>query len=194
MYRDKFNSDEEFIEYLDKISNPQQYAKQKAIEKQLQDKEQRRLKRTIYMREYMFNRNKDPIEKIKIKERARKYYIKNKEIILENSKQMFKMHRELKTDWWQKRLSQQREKRKQIKNILPLEEKYKTVNSTEAFIYQAKKIHGNLYQYHKSKYIDCDSKILIICKIHGEFYKTSEKHIRLKQGCPTCSRLKRFRN
>lgn len=35
-------------------------------------------------------------------------------------------------------------------------------------------------------------KIRIICPIHGIFYKTFEKHIGNKQGCPECSGRKRY--
>lgn len=35
-------------------------------------------------------------------------------------------------------------------------------------------------------------KIRIICPKHGIFYKTFEKHIGNKQGCPECSGRKRY--
>lgn len=40
---------------------------------------------------------------------------------------------------------------------------------TEKFIENAINIHGNKYDYSKVNYIDTDSKVIIICKIHGEF-------------------------
>jgi len=48
-------------------------------------------------------------------------------------------------------------------------------------------VHGNKYDYSKSKYNKSSEKICIICPIHGEFWQTPANHSR-GQGCPFCSR------
>ncbi|MBR4730348.1 MAG: hypothetical protein IK075_08850 [Prevotella sp.] len=56
----------------------------------------------------------------------------------------------------------------------------------EIFIEEAKKIHGDLYEYHKVEYNNTNSKVCIVCKIHGDFWQTPSNHLRGK-GCPYCS-------
>ena len=41
--------------------------------------------------------------------------------------------------------------------------------TTEEFIENARKIHGDKYDYSRVKYIDCHTKVKIVCPIHGEF-------------------------
>jgi len=57
------------------------------------------------------------------------------------------------------------------------------------FILKAKCIHGNKYNYSKVNYINNKTKIVIICKIHGEFYQSPSNHISKynKNGCPICA-------
>jgi ribosomal protein L36 len=57
---------------------------------------------------------------------------------------------------------------------------------TEYFIEQSKKIHGNRYDYSKTEYIDNRTKVIIICKIHGEFKQRYDGHLS-GYGCPKCS-------
>lgn len=56
----------------------------------------------------------------------------------------------------------------------------------ETFIEEAKKVHGDLYEYHKVEYINTNSKVCIVCKIHGDFWQTPSNHLKGK-GCPYCS-------
>ena len=56
----------------------------------------------------------------------------------------------------------------------------------EKFIEEAKKIHGDKYDYSKVEYKNVDTKVCIICPKHGEFWQTPYKHIRNKQNCPNC--------
>ena len=58
---------------------------------------------------------------------------------------------------------------------------------TELFIEKSKLVHGDRYDYSKVDYKNANTKIIIICKEHGEFYKTPSKHTNTKQGCPKCS-------
>lgn len=63
------------------------------------------------------------------------------------------------------------------------------VPTTDEFIEKAKIIHGDLYDYSKTKYVNSKKKIIIICKIHGEFEQSPTNHTRSKQGCPKCNTL-----
>jgi len=60
--------------------------------------------------------------------------------------------------------------------------------TTEEFVEKAKKIHGDKYDYSKVDYKNNSTKVCIICKEdgHGEFYQTSDCHLR-GNGCPKCS-------
>jgi very-short-patch-repair endonuclease len=46
-------------------------------------------------------------------------------------------------------------------------------------------MHLDNYDYSKVNYINCRIKIIIICKIHGEFKQSPNSHIN-KRGCPKC--------
>ena len=58
--------------------------------------------------------------------------------------------------------------------------------TTEDFIKEAKKIHGDKYDYSKVEYINNRTKVTIICPEHGEFVQTPIKHI-MGEGCPKCA-------
>ena len=45
------------------------------------------------------------------------------------------------------------------------------MTKTEEFIKKAKGIHGDKYNYTKVNYIDCNTKVCIICPEHGEFWQ-----------------------
>lgn len=59
--------------------------------------------------------------------------------------------------------------------------------STAEFIKTANKKHGSTYNYSKTEYVNCRTKISIICKVHGLFTQTPHHHLQ-GQGCPQCSR------
>ena len=61
--------------------------------------------------------------------------------------------------------------------------------NTESFIDDAKKIHGKKYDYSKVKYDNSDSKVEIVCPIHGSFSQRAANHL-LGRGCPECSKDK----
>jgi len=63
--------------------------------------------------------------------------------------------------------------------------------NTSIFIKDAINIHGNIYDYTDSIYIDNKTKVSIICPDHGVFYQTRNNHIIQKQGCPQCGLKKR---
>lgn len=65
----------------------------------------------------------------------------------------------------------------------------KPVYNTETFIEQARRVHGNKYDYSKVKYEGGNKKVCIICPIHGEFWQTPSNHLsKLKKGCYKCNR------
>jgi len=53
------------------------------------------------------------------------------------------------------------------------------------FIEKSKFVHGDKYDYSKTKYVNSRSKVDIICKKHGIFNQKAESHIR-GRGCPKC--------
>ena len=55
------------------------------------------------------------------------------------------------------------------------------------FIIKAKLKHGNKYDYSLAKYKNCDTKIKIICPIHGEFEQTPYVHLHVN-GCINCNK------
>lgn len=58
--------------------------------------------------------------------------------------------------------------------------------TTEDFINEAKKVHGNKYDYSQVVYKNNRVKVKIICPEHGEFWQTPPQHLR-GNGCPICS-------
>ena len=58
--------------------------------------------------------------------------------------------------------------------------------TTEEFIEKARKVHGSKYDYSKVEYVDCETKVCIICPEHGEFWQTPRIHLDGK-GCVQCN-------
>ena len=56
----------------------------------------------------------------------------------------------------------------------------------DTFIEKAKKVHGNKYDYSKVNYINCNTKVCIICPEHGEFWQSPACHVIRHYGCPIC--------
>lgn len=61
----------------------------------------------------------------------------------------------------------------------------KLSNNTNNFIDNAKKVHGNLFDYNLVVYKNNRVKIKILCKIHGEFEQRPISHLN-GHGCPFC--------
>jgi len=81
-------------------------------------------------------------------------------------------------------------------NFKAFKEIYKELNSTHIpklpqewknwlFIQKSITVHGNKYDYSKINYINVDTKVTIICPIHGEFQQTSYHHLK-GYGCIDC--------
>ena len=58
--------------------------------------------------------------------------------------------------------------------------------TTSSWIDKAIKVHGNIYDYSKVKYINSKSYITIICKKHGDFLQLPSEHLAGK-GCKYCA-------
>ena len=67
-----------------------------------------------------------------------------------------------------------------IKNV---ESRKKTI---EKFIYEAREVHGDKYDYSNVKYENTSTKVCIICKEHGEFWQAPYTHLN-GHGCPKCA-------
>lgn len=62
--------------------------------------------------------------------------------------------------------------------------------TTEQFIRQCREIHGDKYDYSKVEYVDAHTKVIIICKEHGEHLQTPTNH-KQNTGCPKCGNAQR---
>jgi len=58
------------------------------------------------------------------------------------------------------------------------------------FIKEAKKVHGDKYDYSKVEYKNNSTKVCIICPEHGEFWQTPNHHLQ-GHGCPICKNVKK---
>lgn len=56
----------------------------------------------------------------------------------------------------------------------------------EQFVVEAKAVHGDKYDYSESIYAGVESKIPIICPIHGKFEQKAKRHL-AGMGCLRCS-------
>jgi hypothetical protein len=54
------------------------------------------------------------------------------------------------------------------------------------FINKAIAVHGNKYDYSKVEYVNCKTKVIIVCKIHGDFQQIPIVHTSNKCGCAKC--------
>jgi len=59
--------------------------------------------------------------------------------------------------------------------------------TTDECIRDFHKVHNNKYDYSKVEYVNSNTKVCIICPIHGEFWQTPNKHL-MGRGCPYCAR------
>ena len=63
------------------------------------------------------------------------------------------------------------------------------MDKKEHFINEAKKVHGDKYDYSKIVYNKAHDKMCIICPEHGEFWQDKYSHLN-GCGCPKCARKK----
>lgn len=62
--------------------------------------------------------------------------------------------------------------------------------SIDNFIRDAIAIHGKVYDYSKSNYVNTRTRVEILCPIHGSFFQTPVKHISGTK-CPKCAHFTR---
>ena len=67
-----------------------------------------------------------------------------------------------------------------------IKSRVKQASNTIEFIEKAKKIHGDKYDYSKVNYVNAQTKVCIICPVHGEFWQTAGSHL-CNHGCPECA-------
>lgn len=58
--------------------------------------------------------------------------------------------------------------------------------SLDEFIEKSKSVHGDRFDYSHVSFVNTKTKVDIICKTHGVFRQTPEKHF-LGHGCPYCA-------
>lgn len=58
--------------------------------------------------------------------------------------------------------------------------------TTQDFIKEAGKVHGNKYDYSEAKYVNARTKVCVICHEHGKFWQRAAAHLQ-GQGCPFCA-------
>lgn len=62
---------------------------------------------------------------------------------------------------------------------------------TESFIAEARKIHGNMYDYSKTILKNVQDKVTITCPIHGDFKQRIYDHLK-GNGCPLCRGTRKY--
>lgn len=58
------------------------------------------------------------------------------------------------------------------------------------FIDACNKVHNNAYEYKNTLYKMIQDKIIITCKVHGDFIQKASHHLLGKHGCSKCGRIK----
>ena len=62
-------------------------------------------------------------------------------------------------------------------------------STTKEFVAKAKAIHGKRYKYHKTRYVNNKTDVIITCPKHGDFVQLPKNHLQYK-GCPNCANSK----
>lgn len=60
--------------------------------------------------------------------------------------------------------------------------------TTEKFVLEARKVHGDKYDYSKTEYLSAKDKVCIVCPEHGDFWQEASSHIS-GCGCPKCNHI-----
>ena len=58
-------------------------------------------------------------------------------------------------------------------------------NNKANFIQKSNKMHNNMFDYSKVDYVNNNTKVTIICPIHGEFQQSPQHHL-VANGCSKC--------
>lgn len=62
----------------------------------------------------------------------------------------------------------------------------KDVMNTERFIKKATVLFKDKYDYSLAEFYDWNTKLMIMCKHHGQFKIRPGAHLRKSVGCPKC--------
>lgn len=62
--------------------------------------------------------------------------------------------------------------------------------TTDIFVTKSRGIHGDKYRYSKTDYKFTKEKVVITCKVHGDFSQTPNNHLK-GNGCPSCQETKK---
>jgi predicted nucleic acid-binding Zn-ribbon protein len=62
-----------------------------------------------------------------------------------------------------------------------------TTKDTAWFVEQARKVHGDKYDYSKTVYTKAKDPLIITCPKHGDFIQKASSHIHINHGCPHCA-------
>lgn len=62
--------------------------------------------------------------------------------------------------------------------------------TTEQFVEEAKRVHGNTFDYSITKYTNIDDILTIICKEHGDFKQIAYNHLK-GSICPYCAEIQK---
>lgn len=63
--------------------------------------------------------------------------------------------------------------------------------TTQQAIIDFNSVHGNRYDYSKYQYLSSRKKGIVICRTHGDFQMSYDKHYTAKQNCPNCAKNKK---
>lgn len=67
----------------------------------------------------------------------------------------------------------------------------KRTKSKSDFVVLARSVHGETYSYDKTNYTNIKDKVIITCKVHGDFSQSPDQHINKGAGCRKCGTEKR---
>lgn len=65
----------------------------------------------------------------------------------------------------------------------------RTIKTTEDFIRRAVELHGDMYDYSKVIFVSNPLKVIIGCKIHGDFEQPAGSHLQ-NRGCTKCGAIR----
>lgn len=58
----------------------------------------------------------------------------------------------------------------------------------EDFLKRSIEVHGDKYDYSKVVYDKTETRVIIICKVHGDFEMRARAHYSDRRGCPKCDK------
>lgn len=59
--------------------------------------------------------------------------------------------------------------------------------TTTEFVARARRVHGDRYDYSRVVYVNNDTKVTVICPVHGPFATHPGNHLKKRAGCRQCS-------